>query len=194
MALATPPVKTHASYPALLHLQPCPLPTMSTLIEIDATIDKMKQCWPSNFGSIDHHPCDTTYHNLSFLSHPPPPASYSTDNLLDYQCTLVDIHAQIEQMNHCWPLPPCLIKNLAALPCATQPALLQLQPSSPQTPNMTLANKMVVPHTVNCHAMNPSSSILNSSVSFFDTSEGDITDPSLLAAVQILDNFLIQYL
>jgi len=48
-------------------------------------------------------------------------------------------------------------------------------------------------HTVDCHTTTTSSSIMNPSAIFFEISEEAITDPSLFAAVQTLNNFLIHF-
>jgi len=126
----------------------------------------MKQCWPSNIASINHHFSDTNGYDVHHVSSPPQPKSHFTNNInFDYKSTLVNITTAIKQMK-CCILPivtnqgPCkLICNDSGHPSS----LHSLATSFPQSQNMNSTHQPITSYIVNGHA--PTKSPINMTIS-----------------------------
>jgi len=167
--------------------------------DVDRTLgNKIAQLmcrWPP---TTDGAHCETrtiTCNTQRHISNLPPPETISIDDEpFDYGSTIDKIVAKVEQMKRRWPATaaptdPRPYTSACLAPChssSTSPT----EPPSPRTLPTHLETKTLL--AVECH--NPTATDKFAEPPKFDMATGDdSTDPSLLDAVQSLDNFLIKY-
>jgi len=142
--------------------------------------------------------CPALHHSSSPSnpSSPPPPAIITpNDDFFDYGSALNDIATAVEQMNQCWlstiaTTNPRLNMSACLEPCHSSSLYLPTT-CSPQITTTTLAATRS--HVANYPDPIATSRFLEPSQHGMATSGENVLDPSLLAAIQSLNNFLLQY-
>jgi len=166
---------------------------------IDHTLKKIARLMHSWLSpKIDRAPCNITGLALSHPPSPPPPVNPPDHETYNYELHLDRIAAKVDQMHRHWPSTSAEMPTAATNPrptmnkrsarCNSSSMHPMLTTNFQQTPVIILAFTM----QVTTHPA-PTATTTFVELPQHRTTAGDDSDPSLLAAVQSLDNFLLKY-